>query len=112
MKNLDTRKSFSMMQCLFDQPLCNTLKRFSHIFFFLRSGILWIIWRQQNDMVVNNLQCPFEETCQVIWDALQDYGRIEWKRTLRDLEEASDVASYDVLNKFDLTWGVKNLIVT
>ena len=53
-----------------------------------------------------------EKTCQVIWDALQDYGRIEWKHTLKDLQHAPDVAYQDVLNEFDSTWGVKNLIVT
>ena len=48
----------------------------------------------------------------IIWNPLQDYGRIEWKRTLRDLEKALDVAYHDILTKFDLTWGVKGLIVT
>ena len=43
-------------------------------------------------MVFNNLQWPIEKTCQIIWDALQDYGRNEWKQTLKDLEEAMDVA--------------------
>ena len=28
----------SMLRCLFYQPLCKTLTRFSHIWFFLRSG--------------------------------------------------------------------------
>jgi len=43
---------------------------------------------------------------------MQDYGRIEWKWTLRDLEKAPDVAYHDILNNFDLIWGVKGLIVT
>ena len=75
-------KSFSMLQCLFDQPLCTTLKGFSCIWFFLRSDLAWIIWWQQNDLVLNNLQWPIEKTRQVIWDALHDYGRIElkWER--------------------------------
>lgn len=30
----------SMMQCLFDQPMCNTLKHFSRIWFFLSIGLL------------------------------------------------------------------------
>ena len=111
-KNLGPRKSFSMMQCLFDQPLCKTLKRFSRIWFFLKKWSSVDHLAQQNDMVFNNLQWPIEKTRQVIWDALQDYGRIEWKQTLKDLEKTPDVAYQDVLNKFDLTWGVKNLIVT
>jgi hypothetical protein len=41
-----------------------------------------------------------------------EYGRIEWKQMLRDLEKAPDVAYHDILNKFDLIWGVKGLIVT
>ena len=63
-------------------------------------------------MVFNNLQWPIEKTRQVIWDALQSYGRIEWKRTLKDVEEAPGMAYQDVLNEFDYTWGVKNLTVT
>ena len=55
---------------------------------------------------------PLRKIRQVIWDALHDYGKIEWKRTLKDLEEDLDVAYKDVLNKFDSTWGVKNLIMT
>ena len=55
---------------------------------------------------------PIEKTRQVIWDALQDYGRIEWKQTLMDLEKALGVAYHDILNKFDSTWGVKGFIVT
>jgi hypothetical protein len=34
------------------------------------------------------------------------------ERTLRDLEKAPDVAYHDILNKFDLIWEVKGLIVT
>jgi hypothetical protein len=52
------------------------------------------------------------KTSQIIWDSLQDYGRIEWKWTLKDLKEAPNVAYQDILKEFDLTWGVKNLIVT
>ena len=73
---------------------------------------MWIIWRQRNDLVFNILQWHVEKTCQVIWDALQDYGRIEWKQTLLHLEKALDVAYQDVLKEFDLTWGVKGLIMT
>jgi hypothetical protein len=75
--HLGPRKSFSMLQCLFDQPLCKTLKWFNRIWFFLRSGLPWIIWLQRNDLIFNKLQLPIEKTRQIIWDALQDYGRIE-----------------------------------
>jgi len=78
----------------------------------LRSGLSWIIWRQWNDLVFNNLQWSIEKTRQVVWDALHDYGRIKWKHTLRDLGKTLDVAYHDILNKLDLTWGVKGLIVT
>jgi hypothetical protein len=44
--NIGPQKSFSMMQCLFDQALCKTLKPFSHICSFLRSGLPWNIWQQ------------------------------------------------------------------
>lgn len=110
--NLGARKSFCMMQCLFDQPLCKTLRWFIQIWFFLRSNISWITWRQRNDLVFNDLQWPVEKTRQVMWDVLQDYGRIECKRTLSDLEDAPAVAYQDFLNKFDSTLGVKGLIMT
>ena len=111
-RNLGPQKSFPMMQCLFDQPLCKSLKQVSQIWFFLIIGLLWIIWRQRNDLVFNNLQWPVEKSRQVIWDAIHDYGRIKWKWMLKDRGEAPDVAYQDVLNKFDHMWGVKNLIVT
>ena len=56
-------------------------------------------------MVFNALQWPIEKTRQVIWDTLQDYGRIEWQRTLSDLEKAPDIAYQDVLNEFDSILG-------
>lgn len=55
---------------IFYQPLCKVLKRFNCIWFFLRSAIPWIIWRQRNDRVFNTLQWPVERTRQVIWDTL------------------------------------------
>ena len=58
------------------------------------------------------MQWPIEKTRQIVWDALQGYGRIEWKRMLRDLEKTPNMAYHDILNKFDLTWGVKGLIMT
>ena len=68
--NLRPRKFFSMLQCFSNQPLCKTLKRFSCIWFFLRSGLPWIIWRQRNDLTFNKLQWPIEKTRQIILDAL------------------------------------------
>ena len=79
---------------------------------FLRSSLLWINWHQWNDLVFNDLQWFIEKICQVVWDTLHDYNRIEWKRTLSDLEKAPDMAYQDILNEFDSTWGVKGLIVT
>ena len=58
------------------------------------------------------MRWPTEKARHVIWDALQDYDRVEWKWILMDVEEAPNVAYWDVLNKFDLTQGFKNLIVT
>lgn len=43
-----------------------------------------------NDVVFNDLRWPIEETCQAIWDVLQDHGRIKWKQTFWDLEKALD----------------------
>ena len=66
------------------------------------------------------MQRSIEKTCQVIWDALEEYGRIEWKWTLLDLEKVPDVAYQNVLNKFNFVFlffyfeggGVKSLSVT
>ena len=89
-----------------------TLEWFNDIWFFLRSGLPWSIWHEQNNMVFNALQWPVDKTHQVIWDTLQDYGRIEWKQTLSYLTKAPDVAYQDV-NEFDsIQGGVKGLIVT
>ena len=35
---------------------------------------------------------PIENTHQVIWDALQDYDRIEWQHTFANLKKTPDVA--------------------
>ena len=69
-RNLGPRKSYSMMQCYFDQPLCKTLRRFNRMWIFLLSDLLWIIWRQHNNLVSNNMHWPIEKARQVIWDAL------------------------------------------
>jgi hypothetical protein len=81
-KNLGMRQSFSMLQCLFDQPLCKTLKRFSHTWFFLRSGLPWIIWRQRKGLVFNKLQWPIDKTCQIIWDACKITGGLNGNKHL------------------------------
>jgi hypothetical protein len=51
----------------------------------------------------HDLQWPIEKTRQVSYDALQaEYGMIEWKRTLTDLEKCLDVAYQDALgSKWD-----------
>jgi hypothetical protein len=73
------------------------------------------------------MQRPTVKTCQVIWDALEDYGRIKWKWNMLDLEKVPGVAYQNVLNEFDsifyfvlflilCVWGggrgVKSLSVT
>ena len=59
--NLGLRKSFSMMQCLFDQPLCKAQTWFHRIQLFLRSDLLWIIWHQWNVAVeLSNVADIFE----------------------------------------------------
>lgn len=47
---------------------CKILRQFNRIWFFLEKGLPLIIWRQQNDLVFNNLQWPIEKTWQIIWD--------------------------------------------
>jgi hypothetical protein len=105
-------KSFSIMQCIFDQPLSESLKPFHHFLFFLRNGITWIIWHQRNDLNRNVIERLVEKTHQVVWDSLLDYDRLEWQRTLTDLEKVPEVPYQDVLNQFDIVWCVTCLIVT
>ena len=61
-RNLGLRISFSKMQCLFDQPLCKTCRQFNRIWFILRSGFSWTIWRQRNDVIFNKVQWSVEKT--------------------------------------------------
>ena len=53
------------------------LKPFSRIWFFLRSGLPWIIWCQWNDLVFDAITWSVENTHQVVWDSLLDYCRLE-----------------------------------
>lgn len=71
--NLGLHKSFSMMQCLFDQPTQQFSKTFNRIWFFLRSNLPRIIWRQRNDLVFNASQRPLEKIHQMVWDSLINY---------------------------------------
>lgn len=48
----------------------------------------------------------------MVWDCLLDSGRLEWQRTLQDLERAPNIAYQDMLKEFDYVWCVKGLIVT
>jgi hypothetical protein len=79
---------------------------------FLRSGLPWIIWHQQNNLVLNDLQWSIEKNTSSHLGHLARLCRIEWKRTLLDLEKAPNVAYQYVFNGFNSAWGVKGLIVT
>ena len=41
---LDLGNLFQWCKCLFDQPLCMTLKQLSHIWLYLQISLPWIIW--------------------------------------------------------------------
>lgn len=43
---------------------------------------------------------------------LLEYGRLEWQRSLHDLEKIPDVAYQDVLTEYGLVCCIKGLIVT
>lgn len=94
-----------MMQCLFDKPLNKSSKHVNRIWFFLRSGHLWIIWCQRNDLVFLCMHWLLEKAHQVVRESL-----IESQHTLSNLEEALDVAYQDVLCEFDFVWCVKVLL--
>lgn len=63
-------------------------------------------------MIFNNILWPLEKVRQVVEDPMMDYGRIEWKHTIRDLAKAPDIAYDDILDNFDSNGCVKWLIVT
>ena len=110
--NLGPHKLFSMMQCLFGQPLSKSLNPFSGIWYFLRSGLPWIVWCQHNDMVFHAPPWPVEKTHEVVWDSLLGYDRLEWQQTLMELEKAPNVEYEDILKDFHNNWCVKGFIVT
>lgn len=56
----------------------------------------------RNDTIFNSIHWHVEKTHQHVWDALFDYGRVEWQKTLKVLEITHDVAYDDVLEHFDL----------
>lgn len=83
--NLGPHKSFSIMQCL----LILTSLSISHWTLlgkdgFSWGGLPWIVWRQWNDLILNNKAWPIEKMHHVVWDALLDFGRLEWQHTLKD----------------------------
>ena len=85
---------------ILDQPVCNRLDGLAASSSFLEVDFLGFFWHQWNDEIFVKVQWPIEKTPRIIWDALQDYGRIEWKRMLKDLEKAPDVAYQDILKDF------------
>ena len=52
--NFRPKMIFSMLQCLFDENLLSTIRKY-HRIWFLHSGLTWIIEKLQNDLVFNPL---------------------------------------------------------
>jgi hypothetical protein len=47
-----------------------------------------------------------------VWDALFNYGRLEWHRTLTDLGKIPNVAFEGILKELNnIVWCVKDIIV-
>jgi hypothetical protein len=86
--NIGPQKSFSMMQCLLDQAICKTLKPFSHICSFLRSGLPWKFGSKWNDLDFDALQWRVEKSHQGALDSLLDYERIKCQHTLTNFGKA------------------------
>ena len=105
--NLGPRKSFSMMQCFFYQPLCKTLKRFNRIWSFWgvvsrglfgTNGIIWCLMCCNGPLGkhVKSIGTP----CRIMV-GLSGNG-------FADLEKTPDIAYQNIVND---KW-VKGLIVT
>lgn len=73
------------------KTLTSPLESFIGFGYFLWSNLPWIIWRQHNDLVLNSTKWNVEKDHEAN-GTLNDYGRFEEQRMLKDLAEALDVA--------------------
>lgn len=94
---LEPMKPCSMLQCFFDENLPSTFKNYHRRWFFLCGGVTWVTG-------ATKWTC-FQFPTLACWENPQDcFGmrflitcRIEWQRTLEDLEKSPDVVHNDVL---------------
>lgn len=64
------KKSFSLLWYLFDYDLPRPLKKHHRIWFFLRSDLRSIVWKQRNDIVFNSLTGQWR--CYLRWHPTND----------------------------------------
>ena len=83
---------FSMLQCSFDEWLNKSPKNFTKIRFFVRNGLPMITWKTKVWLGFQCCKLVVGDVHQVVWDSLMNYDRIEWKRSLKDLARAPDMA--------------------
>lgn len=61
---------------------------------------MWIIWREQNDLVFNALRWALEKTHQVVQHFVLDYGRLELQWILHIWKNSKHCYD-DVVREFD-----------
>jgi hypothetical protein len=76
-------------QCIFAKDVRFRLNSVKKIWFLLRSIILWYIWLDRNDVVFNKTFWIELRIHQYIWKQILAYGRLEWSKTLKKLQSAS-----------------------
>ena len=92
------------------QPLCKTLKWFSRIWCFLRSSLPWIIWWQWSDVDLINCNGPLRKHVKSFGMPCKFMGGLNGNGCLGTWKKPQMWPI--IFNKFNLTWGVKGLIVT
>jgi hypothetical protein len=71
----------------------------------LRGISFWFIWIEHSDIVFHIKECWQQEKLQsLVWEALMDYVKLEWNRTLVRIHTFLQL-EHDYLSSFDKTWG-------
>ena len=82
----ELQSRFAKIICF--KSLHYTLDLVAHYLRRMRDGgLLWIIQKQRNDLIFNSFYWSVEKTQHIVWDALLNYGRIEWQRALPRLSK-------------------------
>ena len=112
-RNLRSPQRFSFHQCLFGQPVRLRKKGLIKLWSLLRGVGLWCIWLSGNAKVFDGSSWPDPKSRNFLWEALLDYGRIAWKKTLIEVKRASNhEMALSILKGFDSVWMCRSILGT